>query len=105
MILWADTPALFLLILKHMAQTTLKQHKNIGATIEKRLNEVGITTIDDLAQIGAANAYLKIKENYPDKTLSVCYYLYSFQGALMDMHWDDIPTHIKADLRKQIGMK
>lgn len=87
------------------AITTLRKYKNIGATIEKRLNEIGVTTIDDLAQVGAANAYIKIKENYPDKTLSVCYYLYSFQGALMDMHWDDIPQNIKDDLRKQIGMK
>ena len=85
--------------------TSLKQYKNIGATIEKRLNEIGVNTIDDLAKVGAANAYIKIKEKYPDKTLSVCYYLYSFQGALMDMHWDDIPQNIKDDLRKQVGMK
>jgi DNA transformation protein len=85
--------------------TSLKQYKNIGATIEKRLNEIGVNTIDDLAKVGAANAYIKIKKKYPDKTLSVCYYLYSFQGALMDMHWDDIPQNIKDDLRKQIGME
>jgi DNA transformation protein len=84
--------------------SSLKKYKNIGATIEKRLNEIGVNSIDDLAKIGAANAYKKIKENYPDKTLSVCYYLYSFQGALMDMHWDDIPNEIKDDLRKQIGI-
>ncbi|MFX3625910.1 MAG: TfoX/Sxy family protein [bacterium] len=88
-----------------MTTTTLKQYKNIGATIEKRLNEIGVNSIDDLAKIGAANAYKKIKDNYPDKTLSVCYYLYSFQGALMDMHWDDIPVHIKDDLRKQAGIE
>lgn len=85
--------------------TSLKEYKNIGTTIEKRLNEIGVKTIGDLAQIGAATAYKKIKENYPNQTLSVCYYLYSFQGALMDMHWDDIPTHIKEDLKKQAGIE
>jgi DNA transformation protein and related proteins len=81
----------------------LKKAKNIGPTIAKRLTEIGVYTIADLHQMGASKAYLKIKEKYSDKTLPVCYYLYSFEGALLDIHWDDIPGKRKKELLKAIG--
>jgi DNA transformation protein and related proteins len=77
--------------------------KNIGSTINKRLSEIGVNTLEDLQKIGAAQAYLKIKSHYPDKTLPVCYYLYSLEGALTNLHWDDIPETRKQILLKAIG--
>jgi len=38
-------------------------------------------------------------------TLPVCYYLYSLQGALLGLHWDDLPTELKTELRKQVDKK
>jgi DNA transformation protein len=83
----------------------LKDMPNIGPTIQKRLHEIGIYTKADLAATGAVRAYKMIQNNYPGKTIPVCYYLYSFQGALLNMHWDDLPKKIKDDLRKQVGKK
>jgi DNA transformation protein and related proteins len=77
--------------------------KNIGPRIERRLNEIGIFSLDDLEKLGPAVAYQKICEHHPDKTFPVCYYLYSLQGALLNIHWDDLPTNLKTKLLKEIG--
>lgn len=76
--------------------------KNIGEKIAARLNEVGISSEDDLRGFGAVGAHRLIKEKYPDESLPVCYYLYSFEGALNDKHWDDIGEGKKRELKDQI---
>ena len=75
--------------------------KNIGTLIAKRLNEIGVDTEDDLRRMGAVEAHRRIKNNYPDKTLSVCYYLYSFEAALRDIHWDDLSNKEKEELKNK----
>lgn len=79
----------------------LKSAKNIGPTIEKRLNEIGIFSLNDLAVTTAVEAYVNICKANPDKTIPVCYYLYSLQGALLNLHWNDLPNDLKTDLRRQ----
>lgn len=64
--------------------------KNTGKKLADRLNEVGIFSEDDFRLVGAAGAHQMIKKKYPDETLPVCYYLYSFEGALTDKHWNAI---------------
>jgi DNA transformation protein len=76
----------------------LAELRNIGPTIEHRLHEIGVHTRADLKKVGPVNAYLRICANYRYQTLPVCYYLYSLQGALMDLHWDDLPERLKKDL-------
>lgn len=86
-----------------MQTNSLKGTKNIGASIEKRLNEIGVFSMADLAELTPVKAYQKICKMHPGKTFPVCYYLYSLQGALLDMHWNDLPAEMKAELRKQAG--
>lgn len=83
----------------------LKGAKNIGATIEKRLNEIGIFSLADLAEITPVKAYQSICKQNPDKTFPVCYYLYSLQRALLELHCDDLPTELNIGLRKQVEKK
>jgi len=52
--------------------------------------------------MGPALAYQKIQSKNPGKTIPVCYYLYSLQGALEDKHWDDIPQKKKQKLLDQV---
>ena len=80
----------------------LSELKNIGPTIEKRLNEIGIKSKSDLKRVGPATAYKRIQKKYPDKTIPVCYYLYSFQGALEGKHWDSISEKTKQSLLSKI---
>ena len=81
---------------------TLTELKNIGPTIAARLNEAGIFSERDLRFHGAANAHRLIAQNYPSMRLPVCYYLYSFEGALLDKHWNDIGEARKQELRTAI---
>jgi DNA transformation protein len=78
--------------------------KNLGATIIKRLGEIGIYSESDLRGIGSSQAYMLMRKN-SDRNLPVCYYLYSLEGALLDRHWDDIPEKTKNSLLKSIGRK
>lgn len=80
----------------------LRSATNIGATIEKCLHEIGIFTLADLEKTTSAEAFKKIRGNHPEKTIPVCYYLYSLEGALLNMHWNDIPPERKEELRKKI---
>ena len=87
-----------------MSQTRrLTDLKNIGKKIAGRLNEVGVFSEDDLRLVGAVGAHRLIKERHPNETLPVCYYLYSFEGALTDKHWNEIGEERKQQLRAQIG--
>ena len=91
--------------MKTQLSNSLKDAKNIGATIEKHLNEIGVFSLADIAQMTPVKAYQNICKQNPSKIFPVCYYLYSLQGALLDIHWDDLPAELKTELRKQVDMK
>ena len=91
--------------MKTQLSNNLKGAKNIGETIEKRLNEIGVFSLADLAEMTPVKAYQSICKQNPDKTFPVCYYLYSLQGALLGLHWDDLPTQLKTELCKQVDKK
>lgn len=80
----------------------LSKAKNIGKTIEKRLNEIGVFSLADLAEMTSVIAFKKIKENHKETTIPVCYYLYSLEGALLDLHWNDLPLELKEELKRNI---
>lgn len=88
--------------MKNNNNQDLSSLKNIGPTIQKRLQEIGINTKDDLKRIGPVSAYQKIQSKNPGKAIPVCYYLYSLQGALDSKHWDDISQKKKQTLLEQI---
>jgi len=80
----------------------LSSLKNIGPTIQKRLQEIGINSKSELKKVGPVLAYQKIQSKNPGKTIPVCYYLYSLQGALENKHWDDISQKKKQKLLNQV---
>lgn len=81
----------------------LSDLKNIGTKIAQHLNEVGIASEATLREVGAVEAHKRIKTKYPGETLPVCYYLYSFEGALQDRHWDDLDERRKQQLKQEIS--
>ena len=52
------------------AANNLKNARNIGDAIVKRLNEIGIYSLADLAEITPVMAYKKICKQNPEKTFS-----------------------------------
>lgn len=81
----------------------LTELKNIGKKIATRLSEAGINTEEALRAAGPVEAHKKIRENHPDEKLPLCYYLYSFEGALCDKHWDAIEQERKRELKRAIA--
>ena len=81
----------------------LTELKNIGSKIAGRLNEVGIFSEEELRFYGPAGAHKMIKDKYPNEALPVCYYLYSFEGALNNKHWNEIGENRKKELKKEIS--
>ena len=73
----------------------LLQLKNLGMASVNILHAVGINTFADLQHVGAVDAYLRIKAR--DINVSKVM-LYALQGALLDIHWNDLPLDMKARL-------
>lgn len=81
-----------------MPDNKLSQLKNIGAKSKALLHQVGIMTVDDLDAIGAVEAWKRVRAIEPSASLVG---VYALQGALMNMHWNDLPQDMKDDLRAQ----
>jgi DNA transformation protein len=79
--------------------------RNIGPTIARRLEAVGVRTRGDLESVGPAEIFRRVSDEYPSETISLCYYLYSLEGALRDLHWDSIGDARKAKLRRAAGLE
>jgi len=79
--------------------------RNIGATVAERLASIGISSRSDLAKMGAVEAYRRMCQEHPGRTLPVCYYLYSLEAALRDVHWNDLTAEEKQSLRSQAGAR
>ena len=72
--------------------------KNIGPKSESWLNDIGIFTVDDVEAIGVVEVYKRLKLSRPNISLVM---LYALQGAVMDMHWQEIPDDVREDLIAQ----
>jgi DNA transformation protein len=77
------------------SRSELFQLKNLGMASVNILHSVGINTREDLEQLGAVAAYQKIKARHLNVSKVM---LYALQGALMDVHWNELPQELKARL-------
>ncbi|WP_407315019.1 TfoX/Sxy family protein [Pseudomonas sp. nanlin1] len=77
----------------------LLQLKNLGKTFVQWLHAVGIHTESDLRRLGAVDAYRAVKARgfRASKVL-----LYAIEGALADIHWNDVPDERKEALNKHL---
>jgi DNA transformation protein len=77
------------------SHSELLQLKNLGMASVNILHAVGINTYADLRRIGAVEAYLRIKAR--DINVSKVM-LYALQGALLNVHWNDLAPEMKLQL-------
>ena len=73
---------------------------NIGPKIASRLKQVGLHREADLRRAGPVKAHRLLADAFPEETLPVCYYLYAFEGARRDLHWDEIGEDRKLKLKE-----
>lgn len=69
--------------------------KNLGMASVNILQAVGVNSYQDLCDTGAVETYCRIKERgiHVSKVM-----LYALQGALMDVHWNDLSPDLKEQL-------
>ena len=70
---------------------------NIGRVVQQQLNEVGITTYEQLKGVGSKQAWLKIKAIDP----SACIHrLYALEGAIQGIKKSQLSAGTKAELKE-----
>jgi DNA transformation protein and related proteins len=74
--------------------------KNIGKATEQMLSEIDIRSVADLRAMGEIESYLRLKFRFP-KDVNVLM-LYALYGALHDIAFNQIPSDIKARLKKAV---
>lgn len=79
-------------------QSELLQLKNLGVASVNILRAIGINTHADLERLGAVETYRRIRARNINVSKVM---LYALEGALMDIHWNDIPPDLKARLVRQ----
>ncbi len=75
----------------------LSKLPNIGEFVENQLNEVGISTYEELKAAGSKEAWLRIKSiDY-----SACIHrLYALEGAIRGIKKSQLPEGIKNELKE-----
>lgn len=80
----------------------LSKLPNIGKVVEKQLNDVGISTVDDLIDLGSKEAWLKIQEIDESACLNR---LMAIEGAIQNIRWHNLSEEDKDDLRNFYNSK
>lgn len=63
----------------------LTSMKNIGKEMAKKLASVGIESSEELIEAGAKDAFLRLKQKYPNVCLV---HLYTLEGAIHDTEYN-----------------
>lgn len=74
----------------------LSKLPNIGKELERQLNEVGIMTADELKELGAQQAWLKIRAIDPSACL---HRLTALEGAVEGIKKTELSPDKKAELK------
>jgi DNA transformation protein len=74
----------------------LSKLPNIGKVLEGQLNDVGITTVDELIDIGSEEAWLRIKEIDDSACVNR---LMALEGAIQNIRWHDLSDADKKNLK------
>ncbi len=75
----------------------LTSMRNIGKEMEKKLISVGIESSEQLIAIGAKDAFLKLKQKYPNVCLV---HLYTLEGAIHGTEFNRLSEAAKKELKE-----
>lgn len=75
--------------------TMFKSTPNIGIKLAEHLNQVGINNRRDLEELGAENAFIRIKTLDPMACINT---LYALEGAVQNIRWHHLPSNRKLEL-------
>lgn len=75
----------------------LKSMINIGVEMSRKLSTVGITSAEMLIEMGAKQAFLKLKGVYPEICLV---HLYTLEGAIQNIGLNELSENKKSELKE-----
>ena len=78
----------------------LQDLKNLGKTSAQWLHAVGIHNAGDLRRLGSVDAYRAVRARGFRASRVL---LYAIEGALLDVHWNDLPPAVKDNLNGQLN--
>ena len=70
---------------------------NIGKEMEKKLMSIGIDSSEKLMETGAKNAFLRLKQTYPNVCLV---HLYTLEGAIQNIEFNSLSEDKKRELKE-----
>ena len=70
---------------------------NIGTEMARKLDSVGIGSAEELVRLGAEQAFLKVKERYPNVCLV---HLYALEGAVCNVEFNSLSEGRKRELKE-----
>jgi len=70
---------------------------NIGKEMARRLTSVGIESSEKLIEVGAKDAFLRLKQKYPNVCLV---HLYTLEGAIHDTELNRLSEEKKKELKE-----
>lgn len=70
---------------------------NIGKEMEKKLISVGIDCAEELIELGSKQAFVKLKEAYPQVCLV---HLYTLEGAVTNTEFNNLSKEKKKELKE-----
>jgi len=75
----------------------LTSMKNIGKEMAKKLASVGIESSEELIEAGAKDAFLRLKQKYPNVCLV---HLYTLEGAIHNTEFNSLSDDKKKELKE-----
>ena len=86
---------------KARALAELQTLRNVGPVTAEWLWAVGIASPQQLSDVGAVEAFQRIRARYGlDVTIVL---LYALEGAIFDEYVDQIPEEVRAQLRSRVS--
>ncbi len=70
---------------------------NIGKEMARKLTSIGIESSEELIEVGAKDAFLRLKQKYPNVCLV---HLYTLEGAIHNTEFNRLSEDKKKELKE-----
>ena len=85
------------LIYGEESMSELTSMMNIGKEMERKLTSVGIDSTEKLIELGSKEAFMKLKQAYPNVCLV---HLYTLEGAIHNIEYNCLSEDTKKELKE-----
>lgn len=83
---------------------SISEMRNLGPAVEKDLEAVGITTAQQVIDLGVEETFIKMllgrKEIGRSAGCCNALYLYAIYGAIHDVDWRELPGKLKTEFKE-----